>query len=180
MPHRDAGTLGRMALGAGLVVLGLLFLAAELIDPRIVANAWPLLIVAVGAAFFLGMVAAGEAGGPLAIPACIVTTVGLVLFVQNAFGLWETWAYAWPLVSPGAVGVGLWIFGAWSRNPRLRGIGTWMAFWSLVAFAVLGTFFELVIGLSALSDTVFAELFFPGLLVLCGLFLALHGASTRR
>jgi len=41
------------------------------------------------------------------IPGSIITIAGLVLAVQNTFDLFATWAYAWALVAPGGVGLGI-------------------------------------------------------------------------
>ena len=42
----------------------------------------------------------------MAVPGCVLTTVGLILAIQNTFNLWQTWAYAWTLIIA-AVGIGL-------------------------------------------------------------------------
>ena len=52
----------------------------------------------------------------------IVTMIGVVLAVQEAYGLYQTWAYAWALVAPGGVGVGLTVYGLLARRgDDLRG-----------------------------------------------------------
>ena len=46
-----------------------------------------------------------------AIAGSIVTTVGSVLLYQQTTGHWESWAYAWALVGPGAAGLGMLVYG---------------------------------------------------------------------
>ena len=48
----------------------------------------------------------------------LVALVGVVLAVQETYGLYQTWAYAWALVAPGGVGVGLTIYGLLARRGR--------------------------------------------------------------
>ena len=72
----------------------------------------------------------------------------MILAVQNATGLWATWAYAWALVGPGGTGIGLIGYGLAHRDQGLvanglRSLGT-----GLGLFVAFGLFFEGVIGLS--------------------------------
>ena len=48
-----------------------------------------------------------------------VVYIGLLLFYQNTFNHFESWAYAWALI-PFAVGIGLVINGTWSEQPARR------------------------------------------------------------
>jgi len=53
----------------------------------------------------------------------ILTMVGVVLAVQEAYDLYQTWAYAWALVAPGGVGLGLTIYGLFTgRRDDLRAV----------------------------------------------------------
>src|SRR5512134_3895148 len=92
--------------------------------------------------------ARGAAGAALAVPAGIATMVGIVLAVQNATDLWETWAYAWALVAPGGVGLGLLLYGLLTRQPDVATGGGWALLVGLGLFLGFGFFFESVIGLS--------------------------------
>lgn len=169
----------QVAVGVALIALGALFAFEELLDVSLMAAAWPLVIVAIGALFFAGMIVGGERLGALAIPGSILVTVGLVLFVQNATGAWQTWAYAWALVTPGSVGLGLLIFGAWSRLPKVRQVGWGLLAAGAVAFAVFGAFFELVVGIGGLREDV-ARVLWPALLVAGGLIVVIRGVLARR
>ena len=136
-------------LGAIFIVVGGAFLVTNLTGFALDA-AWPLFIIVPGlvlvaASFTVG----GEAGGGLAIAGSIVTTVGLILAVQEASGLYATWAYAWALVAPGSVGVGMFLFGTFTDRPDLRAAGLRLAGIGLALFIGFALFFEGVIGLSS-------------------------------
>lgn len=136
-------------LGIGLVLLGGFFLLERVLDIDIGRFGWPLFIIVPGLLLLAaGLATSNREGSGLAVAGAITTTVGLVIAVQNATGLWATWAYAWALVGPGAAGAGLALFGLVRNYPDilregLRALGTGIAL-----FAVFGLFFEGVIGLS--------------------------------
>lgn len=68
-----------------------------------------------------------------AVAGAITTVTGVVLAAQNATGLWATWAYVWPLIAPGGVGLGLLVYGAATRQRDLALSGGWSL---LVGFAL--------------------------------------------
>jgi GNAT superfamily N-acetyltransferase len=74
----------------------------------------------------------------------VVSTVGLVLAWQNMTGRWESWAYAWALVGPTATGVGSFLGGLRTGNPRLRDAGMWQIAVGLALFGGFYLFFELI------------------------------------
>lgn len=172
-------SVGRLVGGGVLVVLGVLFLLGELSGLDVVPYAWPLLIVGIGGLFLVAMIAGGTSLGGLAIPGALFMTLGTVLFVQNAFGLWETWAYVWPLIVPGSIGVGLWLFSAWSGMSRLAPVGRWLAFAGVALTALFGSIAETIGRLTPLSSTPVGRAVFPALLVVCGLWLALSRLGRR-
>src|SRR5262249_18416412 len=129
---------------------------------------WPLVIVGMGGIFFVGMLAGGRSLGALAIPGSILTSVGLLLAVQNFTGLWESWAYAWTVIIM-AVGAGLWVMGAWSNSPPQRGGGKRVAGIGFILFAVFGSLFELV--LFGADGSPWRQIILPSLLILAGLYL---------
>lgn len=135
------------ALGAILVVLGGLVLLGQVAGFRAWGSAWPLFVIVPGV-LMLAASLAGSAAAALAVPGAIVTTVGLVLLVQQTFDLYQTWAYAWALVAPTAVGVGLSLAGLQTRDARLRRRGGELVGLGLLLFVLGAAFFELVIGLS--------------------------------
>ena len=131
---------GAVVLGVFLIAIGGLFFLLNVTG--IDLEAWPLFIILPGVALFVAAFAVGgEPGGGLAIAGSIVTTVGLILAVQEATGLYATWSYAWALVAPTGPGLGLLgyhtmidthfaarrrlhrLFFAIARNPELMGLG---------------------------------------------------------
>lgn len=142
---RRGGTL----VGAGLVGLGLLLLAERVLDVNVGRYGWPFIVVGIGVLLIVGSVAiGGTEGSGMAVGGGITTVVGLVLAVQNATGLWATWAYAWTLVGPGGSGLGLLVYGIARGMPDLREAGIRSIGAALGLFALFGLFFEGIIGLS--------------------------------
>jgi hypothetical protein len=110
---------------------------------------WPLWIVVPGVAMLLGSFFIPPRGGlGLAIPGAIVTMVGLILWVQEAYGLYATWAYAWALVAPTAPGLGMLLYGLVQRDGELARDGLRTTLVGLGLFLGFMLFFEGVIGLS--------------------------------
>jgi hypothetical protein len=107
---------GLTVLGTILVLVGVgWFVLREFrIDPfaEIADAGWPFFVIIPGVALLLAsLVRTPPHGVGLAIAGSIVTTVGAVLFYQQATGHWESWAYAWTLVGPGAAGLGMLVYG---------------------------------------------------------------------
>lgn len=135
---------GGLVGGAILVAIGAHLLLREIFDLDLGRYGWPILIFGPGLLLFLGMALGGRGAGGFAIPASILTTIGLMLFVQNATGRFETWAYSWALI-PAAVGAGMLIAGRWDGNERQvrEGQGTLRV--GVLLFLGFGAWFELVI-----------------------------------
>jgi hypothetical protein len=130
-----------------LIGLGIVFLLAQFFRIRVMDIFWPAFVILPGLAFFVGMLAGGRKASDLAIPGTIITSVGLLLFFMNLTGYWQGWAYAWALVGPTAVGLGLIISGVWGGQPKVVREGKRLVFIGLILFVAFGAFFELVIGL---------------------------------
>jgi hypothetical protein len=150
-----------MGVGLVLVALGVLFLLEQLFGFQLGQWLWPLFIIIPSVLFFVGMLLGGKSAGPLAIPGTIVTTVGLLLFYQNTFNHFESWAYAWALI-PIAVGIGLMINGAWSGLPALVQNGRRVAGIGLVLFLVGFFFFELVLNIGGMASGIVVPLLLIG------------------
>lgn len=132
-----------LILGVLLIGAGVLFLVGEITGLTSFDLLWPLIIVAVGLAFFVGMFIGGAETGGLAVPGSIIVMVGLILLVQNAFEAWLTWSYSWALIIV-AVGIGLWINGLYTKRADLRTAGLNTIHTGLVLFVVFGLIFTLV------------------------------------
>ncbi|MGB8646309.1 MAG: DUF5668 domain-containing protein [Anaerolineae bacterium] len=172
--NTSGNTAGRLAGGTALIGLGVLALLANLFRFDIWHYIWPLFIIAFGLAFFAGMLAGGKPAGGLAIPGSIFCALGFLMLLQNTFDYWASWAYAWALVAPAGVGVGMLIFSRWSDKPELERPGRILVTIGLILFAVGAVFFELSVG--ALSFTHAGNIAGPVLLILLGI-LILFGRS---
>jgi hypothetical protein len=159
--------------GLLLILLGVFFLAYQVMPERLawlrVEMGWPLIVVAVGAGLLIFGLLVGAPG--MAVPACIVAGIGLLLYWQNATGNWESWAYAWTLI-PGFVGVGT-ILAALLGEGKLRDAlegGFWLILISLVMFAIFGSFLG---GMNLLGP------YWPALLILLGLIVLVRSFFKR-
>jgi hypothetical protein len=138
-----------VVLGVVLILTGVVYIAIELI-PRLAQidfghYGWPLFVLVPGVAL-IGVASAVPEVSALCVPGAVVITAGLVLFVQNVFGLFATTTYAWALVTPGSVGLGMWLQGAVEpaveQADELRRRGTRALGTGLVIFLVSALFFE--------------------------------------
>jgi hypothetical protein len=164
----------RRGLGLLLILFGILLLADQFLDLNLGQWAWPFYVLVPGLLLYgTALAVGGTAGTPLAIVGSIVTAVGAVLFVQNATGLWATWSYAWALVAPTGIGLGLALYGALRGTPKQVNEGLEMAGIGIVLFLVFGAIFELIIGISGLRLGV-TGIVWPALLILVGLILLLR------
>jgi hypothetical protein len=135
------------ALGGLLVLLGIVVVLGQALDLELGRVDWPWFVVVAGLAVLgLGLAAPGRLGEVLAMVGGWITVDGLVLAVQEATGRFETWAYAWTLALVG-VGGGRWLVGVVRGRRDLVASGGWLIAAGLVAFMVLGVFFEVVVGI---------------------------------
>ncbi len=159
-------------IGIALIVLGAFFLLAPLFNFNLGRFAWPLFIIIPGLLLFVGMALGGKSAAALAIPGSIVTTIGLILFFQNATGRFETWAYAWALI-PAAVGAGQIIQDRFSPKEGLSREGWRMVNLGLIMFVAFGGFFELFI-FNNLASSFFGRVLIPLLLIGGGAYLLMR------
>lgn len=162
-----------LVVGLCLVSLGALLLIAQIAGVNIWSHIWPFLVIIPGLLFFVGMVFGGREMGALAIPGCIITTVGLILLYQSIFNRWHTWAYLWSLAAPTSVGVGLWLNGMWSGSPSLREEGRRLIRIGLVIFLLAAVFFEFVLDFSGLRSRGIGPILWPALIIAFGIYLML-------
>jgi hypothetical protein len=175
-----ARSVGVLAVGLGLIALGILFLLGTLFQIDIWGALWPFFIIVPGLLFFVAMVSIGKPGAPLALPGSIVTTVGLILFFQNVTGLWATWAYAWALIFPTSVGIGIAIAGLWSDDSRAVRGGTAMAGVGLAVFVFFSFFFEVILNLSGLRSGPVGRILLPVMVIAGGVVLLVFALRPRR
>jgi len=167
MPGSTSPQRGALVIGLGLILLGG---AALLVQVGGIDVGWPAWIILPGIALILGAIVVGGAGGSgMAAVGGILTMVGVVLAVQEAYDLYQTWAYAWALVAPGGVGLGLTVYGLATRRwDDFRG-GLGALGVGLVLFLVGFLFFEGVVDLSNGRFQELTEVAVPVLLVGIGI-----------
>ena len=141
---------GAIAGGVALIAFGLLVLLGQIFARTdFWKNMWPIFPIALGVIFYVVMFAGGKGAAGFAIPATIITMIGLILLFQNLTGQWETWSYAWALVFPTSIGLGLLIKGLWEeREPDVRQ-GRQMVLVGLIIFVAAAVFFAVIIGIGA-------------------------------
>jgi predicted MFS family arabinose efflux permease len=99
-----------------------------------------------------------------------------MLFVQNLTDHWESWAYGWTVILM-AVGVGIFIMGAFGGQESQRQAGLRVLKIGAVLFILFGAFFEMIFNSSNL-----AQIIFPVALILLGgyLLVARSGLLVRK
>lgn len=154
--------------GVLLILLGMWFLAMQLVPELGSLFSWPWIIIGVGVTLLIIGLASGVPA--MAIPASIVAGIGGLLYWQNVTGNWESWAYAWTLI-PGFVGVGIILSGLLGdSHSEIQG-GVWLVAISVVLFLAFGSFF----GAMGLIGP-----YWPVLLILLGLLILVRPFSRLR
>jgi hypothetical protein len=171
------GSVGTAWLGGVLILVGLVFLAGQLLDVDWAAATWPFYVIAPG----LGLLAVGltqRHGSGLAISGSIVTMVGLVLLYQNATDHWESWAYAWALVGPGGSGLGMLLYGTRTANRRMARDGFWQILTAIGLFLAGFIFFEGIIGISGRRLPI-PDWVLPAAVIAIGAIVLVRGITSR-
>ena len=154
--------------GSVLIALGLLTLAGQIFRGfNFWGMIWPFFIIGFGALFFLAMFFSGRSAAGLAIPGAIITSVGLMLFLQNLLSHWESWSYGWTVIII-SVGLGIWIMGWYTDNMDQRQSGARVMKIGAILFVIFGGFFEMIF-----NSFAFSKYIFPVALILLGAYLVL-------
>jgi hypothetical protein len=138
-----------LAIGILLILGGATVLAIRQLGLDLGEAGWPLFVIVPGIVLFVvGLGVGGRAGTGFAVAGTVTTVTGLILAFQSQTDLYATWAYAWALVAPGGIGLGLLLYGGLTGQRDLALGGLWTLLTGLVIFIVAAFFFESVIGLS--------------------------------
>lgn len=167
--RRRTGLVG----GLILILLGLWFLAMQIMPGlQTLINlefSWPLFVIGAGVVLLILGLLTGEPG--MAVPACIVGGIGVLLYYQNETGDWASWAYAWTLI-PGFAGIGAILAGLLGDKPKqsVRD-GVNLIIISAVMFVIFSSFLG---GQNLLGP------YWPVLLILLGLWFLIQPLFRRK
>lgn len=143
---------GMRWVGIILIALGLLGLLNQFFDIRVGRFIWPFFIIIPGIVMiFLALQRNYSYGEPSVIFGSLITMTGLLLFYQSFTGHWASWAYAWTLIAPTAVGLGQWLYGTVRALPGTVKSGKNLVSIGLIMFGVGFIFFELLLNLSGFN-----------------------------
>ncbi|GEM_PF-995188 len=175
-PQRRGGS--SLALGIVLVVVGIFAFVVVMAGVDLTQYGWPLFVIIPG----LTLLVVGFAGvGSVAtIPGGIVTMLGLVLAYQNSSGDWPTWAFAWALVVPGGVGLGMYLQALRDHDQQSLRTGRTLLFISAMIFIIGFVLFESILGISGRDYGGFGKAALPLLLIVIGIILLVRSAQRSR
>src|SRR5712691_2309653 len=172
---RRAGS--SVAFGVVLVVLGLFALLVQFTGFD-AGESWPLFVIIPGLTLLVvGYISLGT--GAL-IPGAILTVVGLILAYMNATQDWPAWAFAWPLVAPGGVGLGLYLQGVRNHDPHLLRQGRVLMFVAAIIFMIAFVIFGTVLNIGGYNYGWFGKAALPALLIVVGLVLLARSIQSAR
>lgn len=178
-PPRPRRAGSSAALGVVLVVLGLFALVIALTGFDLTENGWPLFILIPGLTLLVaGFVSFGSAA---TIPGGIVTMLGVVLAVTNSTGHWAVLAYAWALVVPFGVGLGIYLQALRDRDQHALRTGRTLLFVGFMIFLIGFVLFESILGISG-RDTFgpWSKAALPVLLIVVGVVLFVRSVQRSR
>jgi hypothetical protein len=167
-----------MALGVVLVVVGIFALGVVVFGVDLTQYGWPLFVIIPG----LTLLVVGFVGGGVgaSVPGGIVTMLGLVLAYQSSTGDWASWAFAWALVAPGGVGLGLYLQALRDRDAAMLRRGRTLIFIAALIFMIGFVFFESILGISGTDYGIFGKAALPGLLIVIGIILLVRSIQRTR
>jgi hypothetical protein len=170
-----------MVLGGVLVLVGAILLLGQFVRIDVGHYGWPFFVIAPGVAIlFVALTARGALGEGLAILGSIITVTGLILLYQNATDHFESWAYAWTLIFPGAVGLGMILYGLVAGRPGNIRAGTRLVGIGVVLFLLGVAFFEGVIGIGGYQFGRTAGVAVGALIVAAGAALLIVNLTSSR
>ena len=176
---RRGGTASAsLAVGIVLVVVGVFFLTMRLFDVDLSRYGWPLYVIIPGLTLLVvGFISLGS--GAL-VPGGIVTVTGLILAYQSTTEDWASWSYAWALVVPGGVGLGIFLQGLRVRSSSLVRQGRSLMFWALMIFLIGFVFFESILNISGHDYGKVGQAALPVLLIIIGVTLLIRNFQRGR
>jgi hypothetical protein len=177
-PAKPRGGGSSAALGIVLVVVGLFALGVVLFGVDLTQYGWPLFVIIPGLTLLVVGFLGGGAGA--SVPGGIVTMLGLVLAYQSSTNDWASWAFAWALIVPGGVGLGLYLQALRDRDPARLRRGRTLMFVSALIFMIGFVLFESILGISGQDYGVFGKAALPALLIVIGIILLVRSIQRSR
>lgn len=157
------------ALGLLLLAVGVWILVARFIHIDLESWLWPFwIIVPGGLMMVLGFRDTHRGGEGLVTFGSIVAVAGIILFVQNITGQWQSWAYAWALLFPGSIGLGRYLWGKRTGDAAAVHSAEKILRVAVILFAVFGIFFEVVLGIGGFWLGAAGHIIVPVLLIAAG------------
>ena len=168
-------------LGGLLVLVGAILLLGQFVHLDLGHYGWPFFVIVPGVALLVAALAGrGAVGEGLAIAGSVTTVTGLLLLYQNATDHFESWAYAWALVFPGAVGTGMILYGLTAGRPGNVRAGSRLAGVGVVLFLLGAAFFEGVIGIGGYQFGHSTGAVIGGLIIVLGALLLIANLTSGR
>jgi hypothetical protein len=176
--ERRRGWGSSAALGIVLVVVGLFALGVVVLDIDLTQYGWPLFVIIPG----LTLLVVGFLGGGqgASIPGGIVTMLGLLLAYSHSTGDWPSWAFAWSLIVPFGVGLGMYLQALRDRDLVALKRGRTLIFVGALIFMIGFVLFESILGISDMDYGIFGKAALPGLLVVIGIVLLVRSIQRSR
>ena len=167
------------ALGIVLVVVGIFALLIVLSGVDLTQNGWPLFILIPGLTLLVvGFISFGAVA---TIPGGIVTMLGVVLAYANSTGDWPVWAYAWSLVIPFGIGLGMYLQALRDHDQNALRNGRTLLFVGLMIFIIGFVLFESILGISGRDYFgPVGKAALPALLIIVGVILLVRSIQRSR
>ena len=175
-PRRGGST---SAIGIVLVVIGIFALAVVMSGVDFTQSGWPLFIIIPG--LTLLVVGFVNVGAVATIPGGLLTVLGVVLAYASSTGNWPVWAYAWALVVPGGIGLGMYLQALRDHDHQaLRTARTLLAI-AVMIFLVGFVLLESILGISGRDYFgPVGKAALPVLLILVGVILLVRSIQRSR
>ena len=169
------------ALGFLLLAVGAWILVARFIHINLGSWLWPFWVIVPGGLIMaLGFRDIHRSNEGLVTFGGIVAVTGIILFVQNITGQWQSWAYAWALVFPGSIGLGQYLWGKRRGDAAAVRSAEKMIRVAVVLFVAFGIFFEVVLGIGTFHLGTASSIVVPVLLIAVGVALYVTSMAGRR
>lgn len=178
-PDRQRRPHPSSALGIVFVVIGIFALLIVLTGTDLTQYGWPLFIIIPGLTLLVvGFVSVGAGA---TIPGGILSVLGVVLAYCNSTSDWPLLAYGWALVTPGGVGLGVYLQALRDRDTQALHTGRTLMFIGLMIFLIGFVIFESILGISGRDYFgPVGKAALPVLLILVGVILLVRSVQRSR